>query len=329
MIELQHLRAFIGIADAGGVTKAAGKLHLSQPAISRQIHALEAALAVPLFERAGRGVRLTPDGEDLLRRSQRVVAEADALVERARAIKAADAGILKIGATPPMIESVLSGFLSGYARRHPAVEVHIVEDGGASLATRLERGDVHLAYVPAPDDRFSGRLLFPIHVVAALPRSSKAGRRGQIEVADLAGVLLLALKEGFGSRAWFDDACRAASVRANIALESASYNAILALARAKYGIGILPSAVAATHPDLKLIPIVSRGVPIGRWTMLAWNRDRYLAPYAAVFADELVAYAQSNYPGRQLVRRAAVIRRPIMPGVLPGLRQNPSPRVRQ
>jgi DNA-binding transcriptional LysR family regulator len=64
-MNLRQLRTFIAIADAGGVARAAARLHLSQPATSRQIAALEADLGVPLFDRIGRRVQLTSEGEDL------------------------------------------------------------------------------------------------------------------------------------------------------------------------------------------------------------------------------------------------------------------------
>jgi len=80
-----HLRTFVVVADAGGVHRAAARLHLSQPAVSRHIQALESELGVPLFDRIGRRVQLTSEGEDLLRRSRRLLAEAEAFTERAGA----------------------------------------------------------------------------------------------------------------------------------------------------------------------------------------------------------------------------------------------------
>src|SRR6185369_5925318 len=100
-MDLHQLRTFVAIADAGGVARAASRLNLSQPAASRQIQVLEAEWGVALFDRIGRRLRLTSEGEDLLRRSRRLVAEANALHERARALKAGHAGIISIGATPP------------------------------------------------------------------------------------------------------------------------------------------------------------------------------------------------------------------------------------
>ena len=88
-MNFKHLRSFVTIADAGGFARAANRLNLSQPALSRQIRALEIDLSVRLFDRIGRRVQLTSEGEDLLRRSRRLLAEADSLGERARMLKQA------------------------------------------------------------------------------------------------------------------------------------------------------------------------------------------------------------------------------------------------
>jgi DNA-binding transcriptional LysR family regulator len=132
-----HLRTFVAIADHGGFGRAAARLNLTQSAASRQIQALEAELGVTLFDRIGRGVRLTSEGEDLLRRFRRVLAEVETVGERARLLKAGETGILRVGATPQVIENLLANFLGRYRRRHPNVEVHLVEDGGVRLMAAL------------------------------------------------------------------------------------------------------------------------------------------------------------------------------------------------
>ena len=308
-MDLRQLRTLIAIADAGGVARAATMVNLSQPAASRQIQALEVELGVRLFDRIGRRVRLTSEGEDLLRRIRKLVAEADSLRERARALNAGHTGVIKIGATPPMIETVLADFLPVHRRRHPGVEIRIIEDGGAALANRLERGEVQLAYVTVGDDRFSGRLLYPIHVIAVVPEAHPLHHRRSLEIEELADEPLLVLRRGFGSREWFDVACQAANIHPNILLESSAHNAIVRLAKAGYGIGILPSAV---HLDrgVHAIPLVHHKAPIAKWTMLAWDSERFLAPYLKVFIEELVAHAQRTFPGRGLLRRAPHLRRP-------------------
>jgi LysR family cyn operon transcriptional activator len=199
-MNLRHLRAFVTVVDTGGVARAATRLNVSQPALSRQIHTLEAELGVPLFDRVGRGVQLTLQGEDLLRRSRGLLAEADALGERARALKSGQTGTLRVGATPQVIESVLADFLTTYQRHHPGVQVHLVEEGGALLPSRLERGDVHVAHMPVGDARSHGRLSFPLDVLAVLPEGHRLGRRATLEVDALADEPLLLLGHGFASR---------------------------------------------------------------------------------------------------------------------------------
>jgi LysR family cyn operon transcriptional activator len=309
-MNLQQLRTFVAIADTGGVARAANTVHLSQPAASRQMQVLEADLGVLLFDRLGRRIRLTAEGEDLLRRARRLVAEADSLRERARALRSGHSGQIKIGATPPMIETVLASFLAKYRRRHPGIDISIIEDGGAGLIARLERGEVQLAYVPIGDERFRGRLLYPIHVIAVLPDSHPLSRAAALEIAKLANEPLLLLHRSFASRQWFDAACQTANINPNVLLESGAPNAVLGLAAAGYGIGILPSMLRYPPQGVRAVPLVHRQAPIGKWTRLAWDPDRFLAPYVETFKEELVRHAQRTYPGRDLIRRAPVLPRP-------------------
>src|SRR5262245_42432669 len=160
-MDLRHLRAFAAVVDTGGFARAATQLNLSQPALSRQIRALESKLGVPLFDRVGRRALLTSEGEDLLRRSRRLLTDADSLGERARELKKGQTGLVRVGATPQVIETFLAGFLKRYRQRHPAIEVHLVEDGGVRLPGRLDRGDVHLCLTGVGDARFRWRILGP------------------------------------------------------------------------------------------------------------------------------------------------------------------------
>jgi LysR family transcriptional regulator, cyn operon transcriptional activator len=309
-MNLRRLLTFATIADLGSYARAAVRLHLSQPALSRQIHALEEELGVPLFDRIGRRVHLTSEGEDLLRRSRRLLAEADSLGERARSLKAGKAGILRIGATPQVIESLLAAFLSGHRRRHPGIEVHLVEDGGSRMAERLARGDVHLACMPAGDPRFHARLLAPMHLLAAVPQGHRLARRAALEIAELAEEPLLVLRREFGSREWFDAACQVARIRPRVLLESTAAQTLVALASKGHGIAVLPSNVTMARGAVRTVPLLHRGASLGRWQVVAWDPQRFLAPYAEQFADELVASVQRAFPGQNLIRRAPPLPKP-------------------
>lgn len=308
-MNFRHLRAFVAIADHGGFARAAARLNLSQPALSRQIRALETDLGTPLFDRIGRRVQLTSEGEDLLQRSRRLLAESEALIERARTLKSGETGILRIGATPHVIENLLAPFLVAYGRKHPGVEVHLVEDGGGRLNARLHRGDVHLM-LGATGGSFASRLLYPMHAMAALSPAHRLARHATLEVTALADEPLLVLRRGFASRDWFDAACSMGHVRQHVLLESAAPHTLVALAATGYGVAIVPSNAQVPRKGIRTLPLVHRGASVGRWAIVAWDPARALPPYALYFIEEIVAHCRRSYPGHHLVRRAPRLPQP-------------------
>ena len=312
-MKFRHLRAFVAIADAGGFARASARLNLSQPAASRQILALEADLGVRLFDRAGQRIQLTSEGEDLLRRSRRLLEDAELLRERARAFSGGRAGILRIGATPQAIETVLANFFALYRHRHPEVEVHLVEGGGTLLLSSLDRGEVHAAITTVADDRFHGRPLYPVYLLAVMSQAHQLSRRAALEIAHLASEPLLLLRREFRSRAWFDAHCDAAHIQPQVFLESGAPQTLIALAAAGCGIAVVPSSVQILRDGLCAVPLVQRGKPLGRWSIMAWNPQRPLSPYAEAFANELADHIRLSYPGRDLTRRAPRLPRPRMP----------------
>jgi LysR family transcriptional regulator, cyn operon transcriptional activator len=251
---------------------------------------------------------LTSEGEDLLRQSRRLLMEADALDARARALKGGETGILRVGATPMVIENTLSVFLRQFQSRHPDIEVNFVEDGGLRLLDRLEQSDFHLALV-VPDARFQSRLLYPSYNLAVLPAKHRLSRRRVLEVADLADEPLLLLQRGFGSREWFDAACNIAHIRPRIRLESAAPHSLIALTEVGYGVAVVPSTVLIPK-GLRALPLVQRGIALGRWLTVAWDPHRLLAAHAEQFVGELVAYCRRDYPGHEFVRLAPPPPRP-------------------
>ncbi len=311
-MNLRHLRTFVAIADNGGFARAAARLNLTQSAASRQILALETELDVRLFDRIGRRVHLTLEGEDLLVRSRRLLADAASLSERARALKGGQTGTLRLGATPHVIETLLSEFLTQYRRRYPGVDIHLVEDG-ASLAGRLERGEIQIAHIPAGDERFQGRLLYPMHVLILVPKGHRLARRAVVELLELSEEPLLLLGRGFGSHQWFDAACRVAQIRPRVLLESGAPHTLVSLVSAGYGLAIMPSNAHLPKAGIRAIPVVHRKEAIGRWSMVAWDPRRFLAPYAEAFVEELVARVRRNFPGRAIVARAPRLPRPKYP----------------
>jgi LysR family transcriptional regulator, cyn operon transcriptional activator len=303
-MNLRALRMFVTAAESGGLLSASEQLHLSQPAASRQLQGLEADLGVQLFHRGGRNLQLTAEGVDLLRQSRQLLKAADMLADRARALKGGATGTLRVAATPQVIAGVLAPFLRAYQRRHPGVEVQLMEGGAAQQPDRLERGEVHLAIMPSGDARFSGRLLYPVYALAAMAKGHALSKHVTVDIAELADEPLLLLRREFGSRVWFDRACELARIKPRVRLESAAPHTLVELAAAGYGVAVIPSTVIGHNEAVKFLPIVSKGQSLGRWSMVAWDRDRLLPQYAQHFVDELVAHSQRANPDKTITRRA-------------------------
>jgi LysR family cyn operon transcriptional activator len=95
-----------------------------------------------------------------------------------------------------------------------------------------------------------------------------------------------------------------------VILESAAPHTLLALAKSGNDVAIVPSNVLIPSTGFRAFPLVHRGASIGRWTAVAWDPQRFLAPYAKSFIDELVAYCGQHYPGREFAKHVSPLPRP-------------------
>jgi LysR family cyn operon transcriptional activator len=313
VINLRMLRTFVVVADAGGFARAAGRLSLTQSAASRQIMALEAELGVALFDRVGRNLRITPEGIDLLQRGRGLLEDAESMTERARALKGGRVGTLHVGAPTQVIENLLAPFVTKHRNRHPGIEIRLLEAAADRLQGHLDRGDVQLGIMPSGHDPFDGRLLYPIYVMAALSRRHRLARLRTIEIEQLADEPLLLLGRQFGLRSWFEAACDAAHVVPRMVMESAAPHTLIALSRENFGTAIVPSDVRLQYKEVRLVPLLDRGAPVGRWSVVTWNPQRFLPRYAAQFVSELAASVERSYPGSNITRRVPLLTTPRQP----------------
>jgi LysR family nitrogen assimilation transcriptional regulator len=171
-MDLRHARTFVTVAELGTVSKAALRLRIAQPALSRQIGDLEQELSLRLFDRVGRRLLLTSEGEQLLTDCRVLLNYASAISERAQLLRRGDTGVLKVAASPQHIESVFSQFLPRYERQFPNVQVTVSEGSGREMLEMLERGEIHLAQnllhdVQVDTQRFAIQPLEPVELLAA------------------------------------------------------------------------------------------------------------------------------------------------------------------
>jgi DNA-binding transcriptional LysR family regulator len=300
-MDLRHARTFVAVAELGSVSKAALRLRIAQPALSRQIIDLERDLGLRLFDRVGRRLLLTGEGDQLLAGCRVLLNFASALNEQAQLLRHGDTGVLRIAGSPQHIESVLSQFLHRYAERYPKVQVKISEGTGSEILTMLERGEIHLGqnllHAVKLDERHFGSLpLGSVELLAVCHPSMPLGRRRTIEVARLADFPLLLMDSGFGFRRAFDAASRMAGLKPTIIFESRNPHTLLALAEARHGVAIVPSQLQCHRYQLKAVNLTFKGSLLREPLTISWDKRRPLPRFATDYCGMLAAYMREVFP---------------------------------
>ena len=299
-MDLRHVRTFVTVAELGTVSKAAARLHVAQPALSRQIANLEAQFGLKLFDRVGRRLHLTSEGEQLLSDCRGLLNCARALDEQAHLLRRGDVGVLRVAASPHLIEGIFPEMLSRYAERYPSVQVRLIDVVGAEALAMLERGEIQLTQatvlaLAGNEERFASYPLGPMEMLAACHPQLKLGKRGQVEIDDLAPHPLLQATSEFLMRKVFDSACRLAGFTPNYVLECHAPHALLAMAEAGHGVAIIPSALRIDRYVLRHMRVIYRGEPVSVPLGLLWDKRRPLPAYAKVFCEMAAKHMQQTF----------------------------------
>ena len=300
-MDLREIRTFVTVADLGGVSRAAERLYITQPALSRRIAGLEAELGLRLFDRVGRRLLLTSEGAQLLQECRGLLSYTSAVRERAEGLRRGDAGLLRVSASPHLIEGLFPGFLRKYAKHYPNVQVRLVEAVGPQALEMLDRGEIHLAQsvaraLTAEERRFGAYALAPMEMLAACRPGLDIGKDGAVEIRALAPHPLLQATDDFAMRRSFDSACRLAGFMPNYILECRSPHALLAMAQDGHGVAIVPSAMKVRGYALRLLRVRYRGKPLSEPLTMLYDKRRPLPQYAKAFCDLLAAETKRVFP---------------------------------
>jgi DNA-binding transcriptional LysR family regulator len=171
MFTLEQVRAFVVVAEELHFGRAAERLQMTQPPLSRQIQKLERALGVRLFERDNRRVELTTAGETFLTEARRMLALASGALEQAQRIQAGSAGTVRIGFTAVSTFSVLTSVLNLISEAYPDIHLDLFEMVTGEQISKLIDGELDLGLARPPFDKtaFASRLLYREELLLAVP----------------------------------------------------------------------------------------------------------------------------------------------------------------
>jgi DNA-binding transcriptional LysR family regulator len=300
-MEIRNLRYFLEVAHLGSFSQAAARLHRSQPALSRGIQELEADLGFRLFSREGRHVVLTPEGQAMVQRVEVLMREVETTQEYATLLASGKTAILRIGAGANNISRVMPRLLEQFGKDWAHVEVLLQSEGANALLQALERGEIDVAitrYVRSAV--FEAEGAFPTNLVAVLQRQHPLAKRASLTIPDLQHERLLVAGPSYASRSLVDRLFHAHHLRPKIVLESAEFNTMVEMAKARQGVAIIPSTISAAGPQTRVIPIFHRDKPVGEWTALVWDKRRMQPAHAKAFIKLAVDDLARNYPGHEL-----------------------------
>ena len=266
-VNLDWLEVFREVAARGSVTAAGQALGYTQPAVSRQIAALERATGARLFDRMPRGVRLTEEGRCLLGHAETVLERMSAAQQDLEALRNLDAGRLRVGAFDSADAALVPRALASFRAAHPGVCLSVIEGSTAAQLGRLRDGEIDIAVVSAyPHQALDAGHLDLHHLLddpllVALPAGHRLARRSVLRLADLAAESWI---EGYpDGSATLADAGRHAGFRPRIDFAVREWTAKQGFVAAGLGLSLVPSlAAGATRPDIALIPLHSRDAPV-------------------------------------------------------------------
>ena len=277
MFDFSQLRCFAAVAEELHFGRAAARLNMTQPPLSRQIQVLERILDVQLLERTSRSVRLTAAGRSFLPEAQRILRLAETATHVTRQVAAGRAGVLKLGFTAASAYDFLPRLVTVLRRALPDVTLALREMVSQDQVEELLAGRIDAALVRPPvthPDLIAVRALAE-PLVAALPAGHPLAARVQLTLADLGGEPMIAYAPN--EARYFNDLIQGllaeAAVEPRIVQRLTQIHAILALVRAELGIALVPAAAERLRFEGVMFRPLLLPAPRPAELVLAWRRD--------------------------------------------------------
>jgi DNA-binding transcriptional LysR family regulator len=294
--EALDLRAFVAVVDLEGFHRAAEALNLSQPALSRRIQKLEAAVGAALLERTTRRVALTTVGREFLPLVRRMLDEFDSSLFAMRDIGRERRGLISLACVPTAAFYFLPSVIARFNEQYPNIRFRILDLSANEGLESVARGEVEFGInlLGASDPELSFEPLIEDPFVLACRRDHPLAQRRSLSWSDLEGQPLVAVSRTSGNRIMLDAALVRAGVSLSWSYEVTHLSTSLGLVEAGLGISVLPQLATpqAEHPIIVTRPIgnpeVSRTIGVVR------RRGGRLAPAAERFLEMLLGTWKSS-----------------------------------
>ena len=303
-MELRHLRYFAAVADELSITRAAAKLRLAQPSLTRQIRNLEEELRVQLFHRGSNTISLTAGGRFFLERTRRLLAQADQDVQELRRHDLGANGSLNIGYVADMHYDMLPTTLGAFRKVWADVSLNlfdltVAEQFRALAADKIDLCFVGEARLPAGAGLRS-ELVTHGNVLAVLPQTNPLSDQPKLWLKDLAPLPFITMDEAFypGAREWLERVCSAAGFTPNVTYEVDRGPTMIGLVTLELGVALLPEACVKLPHDGAVFRSLADGIKSR--IEIVWKEGNYSRPlqhYIGILRERFAAAGQAPTEG--------------------------------
>lgn len=277
-MDIRTLRYFVEVVRQQSFTRAAEKLFVTQPTISKMLKNLEDELNCTLLIRDGRKLLMTDTGQVVFERGLAILDEFRQLEAELSDINHLNKGVLRLG-IPPMVGMLMAGPISLFRQRYPGVELKISEFGGLTVQQAVMNGELDLAMTALPvedEEALTTRLLFSHPLCVLVPRSGEWLEQTSVSPEQLAAHPLLIYNEDFALSRQLMQLFAHHDVKPRIAARSGQWDFLAAMVQAGVGVAILPEPICRRLDEktLRWLPLESEL----RWQLgMIWREGVYLS----------------------------------------------------
>lgn len=292
------LRTFFVVLEEGSLNRAAKRLHVSQPSLTRLMQALEAELGGPLLERQTSGVQATALGQVVLAEMKPVIEQFEVVLTDLRRQARGQRTELRIGYLGSAAHAYLNPALAVLRREHPEVKVKLLDLTPGEQVAALRRGEIDLALIGQEGASLASEFymlkLATLNACVALPADHHLATRHELQAADLKSEVFIGAPEGAvpGRNRWVARICRKGGFRPKFIMEGESIGEAFSMVASEGAVMVLPDYFISTPPPgTVLIPLVDESAT---WDLLLiWQRGRAPAVLKAM-VDLLARHARQK-----------------------------------
>ncbi|TQK74557.1 DNA-binding transcriptional LysR family regulator [Brevibacillus sp. AG162] len=295
-MDIKHLHYFVTVCDQLSYSKAAQKLHISQPSLSNAIKNLEQEVGSPLLERNTRKMELTDAGKILYQKSLLLLSQMNMLKKEMEEVKLTGSGDLIIG----IIESVkhwIPKVIREYQRRFPSINIKLIEVlSGKAVKESLRKYHTHLLITNQfiEEEDIESFPLYDERLMLVLHKDHPLAEKESVQLKDLASEPFIISTEGFQTREDILTAFSLEQVNPQIKFEIERFETALTLVRENLGVTIIPENYLSGSTDTSLVRKTIDSPALERTVYLAYMKNRYLAPAVQAFLEEV----RGKFPSR-------------------------------